>query len=649
MTSTRSRQSDSLLSADTSDAKTVLKESHKNYGGTSSTTKSDIEESFSFRRTLCFCLPFIIPDTPFLRLVGALSIICITGYKACLLIPGLSMKIAVDALTSSDVQTRQRIPMLAMMLYLLGRIGGAMFSQGQEVSQEYCAQRMSRRFAIQSFAHLQSLSLAYHTSRKTGEITSILGRGIGSINSLMRLIVFSLLPTIVEAIVVSAIFFKLGSPLIAITTIITVVLYIAFTAYITRWRVSFGRDIREAQNKAWSRATESILHYSTVKSFGMDDEEVRRYDSLWAVVQKVSFKAKGVITAFNVSSNFIVQFGTFLGLLIAAYGASHGNLSPGGFILVQSYIGQLFGPLLWMGNSYGQIVSALTNIEQVMQLFSISPEIVDAPNAAILITDNGRKRAGQAKSAFVPVGDIEFRNVTYLYDEDDPHTSGGVRNVSFYIPAGKMVALVGPSGAGKSTIVRLLLRLYDVQSGQILINGVDIRKITQTSLRQAIGLVAQETILFHDTLRNNISYGKPSATDSEIWDAVRNASLEGFVSNQSEFLDTVVGEQGARLSGGERQRVGIARAVLKDPAIMVLDESTSALSTIDERKIQNNLRNVCDNRTTVAVAHRLSTVMMADEILVFEQGRISERGKHADLIARNGMYTRMWKAQSGEE
>lgn len=620
----------------------------ENSGRSSSAAKSDVEETFSFRRTLRFCLPFIIPDTPFLRFIGGLSIVCITGYKACLLIPGLSMKIAVDALASSDSHIREKTPMFAMMLYLAGRIGGAVFSQGQEVSQEYCAQKMSRRFAIHSFAHLQSLSLTYHTCRKTGEITSILGRGIGSINSLMRLIVFSLLPTIVEAFVVSAIFFKLGSPLIAIITVITVILYIAFTAYITRWRVSFGRDIREAQNKAWSRATESILHYSTVKSFGMDEEEVRRYDSLWAVVQRTSFKAKGVITAFNVSSNFIVQFGTFLGLLVAAYGASHGRLSPGEFILVQSYIGQLFGPLLWMGNSYGQIVSALTNIEQVMQLFDILPDIVDAPDAATLLTDND-DTIGDRNIPFVPVGDIEFRDVTYLYDESDPLTSGGVRNVSFYLPAGKMVALVGPSGAGKSTIVRLLLRLYDVQSGQILINGVDIRKLTQTSLRKAIGLVAQETILFHDTLRNNINYGKPLASDMEIWNAVRNASLEDFVKNQNELLDTVVGEQGTRLSGGERQRVGIARAVLKDPAIMVLDESTSALSTIDERKIQRNLRMVCDNRTTVAVAHRLSTVMMADEILVFDKGQIRERGKHADLVAINGMYARMWKVQSGEE
>lgn len=622
--------------------------SRKPSKSSSSASENTAEQNFSFGRTLRFCFPFIMPDTPFLRFIGALSILCITAYKACLLIPGLSMKIAVDALASPDEQIRQNSPIFAMFLYLAGRIGAALLSQGQEVSQEYCAQQMSRRFATRSFAHLQSLSLAYHTRRKTGEITSVLGRGIGSINSLMRLIVFSLLPTIVEAITVSFIFFKLGSPVIAIITVFTVTLYIAFTAYITKWRVRFGRDVREAQNNAWSRATESILHYSTVKSFGMDEEEVRRYDSLWGIVQKTAFKAKGIITGFNVSSNFIVQFGTFLGLLVAAIEASHGRLSPGQFILVQSYIGQLFGPLLWIGNSYGQVISALTNIEQVMQLFDTIPEIIDAPDAITLVSDC-EFRSNVHNPLIASPGDIEFRDVTYLYDSNDPESSGGVRNVSFHVPAGKMVALVGPSGAGKSTIVRLLLRLYDVQSGQILFNGIDIRKLTQVSLRKAIGLVAQETVLFHDSLRNNICYGRPMASDAEIWDAIRNASLEDFILNQSDQLDTMVGEQGTRLSGGERQRVGIARAILKRPDIIVLDESTSALSTIDERKIQKNLRVVCNNRTTIAVAHRLSTVMMADEILVFNKGCVAERGTHTELVALNGMYARMWKAQAGEE
>lgn len=605
-------------------------------------SQPNVKEPLSFRKTMRFCLPYIIPHTSFLRFVGAMSIVSITAYKACLLIPGLSMKVAVDAIGSEDPNIRTRVPVFAVLIFLLGRVGGAIFGQAQEVSQEYCGQHMSRRFATSSFAHLQALSLSYHTRKKTGETRSILGRGIGSINTLLRLIVFSLLPTIIEAFIVSSIFFKLGSPAIALTTVATVVLYIAYTAYITKWRVHFGREIREAENNAWNRATETILNYPTVKSFGMDEEEVRRYDSLWNVVVRTAFKAKGMITAFNMTSNFIVQLGTCAGLLFAAYDAGRGTITAGDFILVNAYIGQLFGPLLWLGKSYGEVVSALTNIEQVMQLFDTLPEIQDAPDAISLEYSQHQLDKGA-------LGDIEFRDVSFIYDEEDADFSGGVRDVSFRVPAGKMVALVGPSGAGKSTIVRLLLRLYDVHAGKVLVNGTDIRQLTQTSLRHSIGLVAQETVLFNDTLRNNICYGRPNATDIEVWNAVRLASLEDFVKAQPLGLDTIVGEQGIRLSGGERQRVGIARAVIKEPAIMVLDESTSALSTIDERKIQDNLAAVCRKRTTVAVAHRLSTILMADEILVFSRGRIVERGRHEDLVMMDGMYATMWKAQAGQD
>lgn len=545
------------------------------------------------------------------------------------------MKITVDALSNSDQVTRTRLSIKGTVAYFLGRLFAVGFSQGQDISLEFCQQHTSRKFARDSFQHLQSLSLSYHNKKRTGVIMSILGRGIGSIQRIMQLVVFSLMPTVLEALVVSGIFFRLGSPLIAFFTVVTVVCYVLYTAYITKWRVRFGRQLREAQNKAWGRATESVMHYSTVKSFGMEEEEVLRYDKMLSAAQGIAMKAKGIQGAYTIGQSFIVQFGTFLGLVIAAWEASRGKISIGDFIMIQAYIGQLFGPLLWIGNSYGSVVQAITEVEQVMELFSIRPEVADMLGAIDLVGNDSN--AGRS---------ITFEDVSFRYEGDE--NNSGVRNISFHVPPGGMVALVGPSGAGKSTIGKLLLRLYDVDGGRVLIDGVDVRSVTQSSLRHTIGLVAQETILFNDTLRNNITYGRPDATEMEIQEAVCMASLETFVNEQQDGLEITVGEQGLRLSGGERQRVGIARALIKRPGIMMLDESTSALSTIDEQKIQKNLERVCKGRTTVAIAHRLSTIMMADEILVLKDGEIVERGTHKHLIATNGLYAEMWRAQTGK-
>lgn len=612
--------------------------------GTDASTENKPENhsgEISFRKTLTFCRPYIIPRSRRHQVIGAVSVLCTLLYKACLLVPGYAMKIAVDALSSEDEHIRTTQPIIGALAYFLGRFFAAFFGQGQDVSLEYCTQHMARQFAKDSFGHLQSLSLSYHNKKRTGETTSILGRGIGSIQTLMRLIVFSLGPTLVEAAVVSGIFFTLGSPLIAFCTGMTVILYIVYTGFMTKWRVRFGRELREAENKAWGRATESIMNFGTVKSFGMEKSEVVRYDTLRGVVQGIALKVKGINSAYTLGQNFIIQLGTFLGLVLAAREAIAGNISAGDFIMVQAYIGQLFGPLLWLGASYGQVVTALTEVEQVMDLFDTIPEVQDVSGAQELqysVKDVESRKFGS----------ISFENVSFLYDTSDK-LSGGISNLSFHIPAGKMVALVGPSGAGKSTIGKLLLRLYDVNSGSVAIDGQDIRGFTQVSLRKAIGLVAQETILFNDTVRNNITYGKPEANDAQVWAAVRMASLEKFVAGQSLGLDTVVGERGVRLSGGERQRVGIARAILKQPGIMMLDESTSALSTIDEREIQKNLKTVCTGRTTLAIAHRLSTVMMADEILVIKDGVVAERGNHVELVKLGGIYGEMWRIQSGED
>ncbi|PXF47708.1 ABC transporter B family member 6 [Gracilariopsis chorda] len=599
----------------------------------------------SFAKTMTFCLPFIMPNTLRLKIYTVLAILCITGYKACLLIPGLSMKIVVDALASDDKRIRSHRPILGLLLFLGGRALGGVLGQGQEMAQEYCTSHMSKVFAVRSFSHIQSLSLSYHTNKNTGETTSILGRGIGSIGTLLRLVVFSLGPTVVEAIFVAGIFFKLGSPLIALVTLITVITYVFFTAYMTRWRVRCGRQLREAQNNAWACATETILHFGTVKSFGMEETEVSRYAALWEIAQAMTLRSAGILTGFKFGQNFIVHLGTFFGLIIAAVQASRHVITIGDFTMIQSYIGQLFGPLLWFGNSFGQVVSALTNLEQVMELFDKESEVQDVEGAEEL-------KFGVVEG-MPSTGDVVFENVSFGYEkvlsssEGQNCRSGQVRNISFRVPAGKMLALVGPSGAGKSTLVKLLLRLYDPDEGRILVSGRDVKYLKQNSLRHAMGLVAQETTLFNDTLEKNIRFGRPDASEAEVWSAICLASLEEFVRKQTHGLQTRVGDQGLRLSGGERQRVGIARAVLKDPAIMLLDEATSALSTLDERKIQKNLQQLCKGRTTIAVAHRLSTVMMADEILVINNGHVIEHGNHSELVSRKGLYAHMWRLQAG--
>lgn len=597
--------------------------------------KKDIGE-ISIRKTLSFCAPYIVPRTTRLRVLGVVSVLCTIGYKACLLLPGVSLKIAIDGLASKDDYLRWRQPILGAIGYFLGRLFAAVFGQGQDITLEYCCQSMKRQFASESYGHLQSLSLSYHMKNKTGETTAILGRGANSINILMRVVVFLLGPTILEAIVVSGIFFSLGSPLIALSTGLTVVLYVLYTGHITKWRVKYGRQLREAENQANGRATETIMNFHTVKSFSMEHAEVQRYDNLRARIQNVAVTSKGVHCAYIIGQNFLVQLGTIVGLLIAGHQAYLGTISAGDFVMVQAYIGQLFGPLLWLGTSYGQVIEALTNIEQVMELFATRTEVRDAEGAVTL------RHEGKAVGEF---GAVRFENVTFHYNRDE--SGGGVDNLSFAVAAGKMVALVGPSGAGKSTVGSLLLRLYDSDDGRVVVDGYDVRCVTQNSLRRSIGLVAQDTILFNDSLRNNIRYGKPSASEAEIWDAVRMASLESFVHGLPEGLETVTGERGVRLSGGERQRVGIARAVLKQPGIMVLDEATSALSSVDERKIMENLATACRGRTTVAIAHRLSTIMMADEILVVVEGKVVERGRHSELVDVGGFYTNMWRLQTG--
>lgn len=629
----------------------------------SSARQDDSENpgSFSYIQTLRFCLPFMKPGTAFTALVGILCVICILGAKVFHLVMGLFMKVSVDALSSNDKQTRQRGPLLGALLFLIGRIGVAIFTQGYEVAQEYYAQTVARKVAVHSFACVQRQSVDFHMNRRTGETVAIIRRGVDAVDTVLRQLVFWLLPTVVETIYVTIIFCTLGSPAVAVSTAVTVCFHAAFTARVTARRGSLARATRDAENDAWAHATERISHHATVRAFASEDAEVDHHDTLRALLQRASFVAKRLTTSFNVTADLILQVGTFVCFVFAARAAINGTLSVGDFSLAVTYVSALFWPLLVLAQSYGDVVTALANAEQLMRLLQNPNNVCDAADAIDLPKSPLCVEFDRVSFTYTSTEnschghiheDCEEGNVDYD-DNSGSGSNGGVHDISFLAKGGSVIALVGPSGAGKSTVTQLLLRLHDVKTGAVRVNGVDIREVRQLSLRSSIALVAQDTVLFNESIRDNVKYGcvaseRCDVNDAIIWRALRHASLDSFVRSLPDGLDTIVGERGVRLSGGERQRVGIARAIIRDAPVVVLDEATSALSSLDEKAVQLYLGPRRANQVTVIVAHRLSTVRDADEILVMDGGRIMERGRHDSLLTNDGLYARMWRTQAGD-
>jgi ATP-binding cassette subfamily B protein len=487
-----------------------------------------------------------------------------------------------------------------------------------------------RRVATRVLDHLHRLSLRYHLERKTGGISRDIERGTRSVSSLLNYMVFSILPTLVEVTLIAGILLGKYDPWFAVVTFAAVVTYIFFTFRITEWRMKYRVRMNASDSEANTQAIDSLINYETVKYFGNEEHELQRYNHSLEEWEDAAVKSQTSLSALNVGQAAIIASGVTVIMILAARGVVAGELTLGDLVLINAFLLQLFIPLNFLGIVYSQLKHAIADMQLMFDVLEKQPEIEDQPGATSLL-------AGAAE--------VRFDRVSFAYDPQRPI----LHDVSFVIPAGQKVAVAGPSGAGKSTLARLLFRFYDVTSGRILINGQDVRSVTQKSLREAIGIVPQDTVLFNDTLRYNIGYARAGADQADIEKAARAANIHDFIVNLPAGYDTVVGERGLKLSGGEKQRVAIARAVLKSPQILVFDEATSSLDTHSEQVILDSLRSAARNHTTLVIAHRLSTIVDADRILVMQDGRIAEQGSHQELLAHAGLYARLWELQQQEE
>jgi ATP-binding cassette, subfamily B, heavy metal transporter len=483
-----------------------------------------------------------------------------------------------------------------------------------------------RRLAMLTFEHVHLLSLRFHLERKTGGLTRVLERGRNAIETIVRMVLLQLAPTVVELVLVVAVLLLHFDWRYVVIVGLTVVLFMWFTYVATEWRIGIRRKMNESDSDANAKAIDSLLNYETVKYFSAEEREAKRYDRSMARYEEASVKAYTSLTVMNAGQAVIFTIGLSAAMMLCAYGVEQHTNTVGDFVMINAMMIQLYQPLNFMGMVYREIKQALIDIEMMFSLLGRKPEIEDKPGAQPL-----RVRAGT----------IRFDNVSFAYEP----ARSILKNLSFDVAAGHTVAIVGPSGAGKSTISRLLFRFYDVTGGRILIDGQDIRDVTQASLRAAIGMVPQDTVLFNDTIRYNIRYGRWDASDAEVEEAARLAQIDAFIRLAPKGYETEVGERGLKLSGGEKQRVAIARTILKSPPILLLDEATSALDSHTERDIQDELERVAENRTTLVIAHRLSTIVGADEILVLDRGTITERGTHRELLAHGGLYASMWNRQ----
>jgi ABC-type transport system involved in Fe-S cluster assembly fused permease/ATPase subunit len=518
------------------------------------------------------------------------------------------------------------IPLLLLVAYGALRLSTSFFQELRTVVFARVLARTSREITLRVFAHLHALSLRFHLDRRTGGVARDVERGMTSVSDLLDWTIYTILPTLLEITLICAILIVNYDWTFAVITLVTLVVYIAFTFSMTEWRLRFYRAANEADTEANARNVDALLNYETVKYFNNEKHELKRFDMSLRNLEEATVKSQKSLAALNVGQTAIVSIGLTLLLWRAAAGVVAGEMKIGDLVLVNAYLIQLSMPLNYLGMVYREVKQALTNIERMFGLLDEPQEIMDAPDAQPLVV-----RGGEVRFADVSFGYSADRDILY--------------NVDFTIPAGKTLAVVGTTGAGKSTLSRLLYRFYDVNGGRIQIDGQDIRNVTQDSLRSAIGIVPQDTVLFNDSIYYNIAYGKPDATREEVFKAARAAHIHDFIVSLPQGYETGVGERGLKLSGGEKQRVAIARTLLKNPAILVFDEATSALDTRTEKIIQGELEEIARERSTLIIAHRLSTIVDADEILVLDHGRVVERGTHAGLLAQRGRYAALWTLQ----
>ncbi len=584
-------------------------------------------------RTVGSLLPYLWPRVDIgshVRVV--LAALCLIGAKAATVYVPIVYARAVDALAPKGAQAVIVVPFALIVGYGLLRIASSGFGELRDAVFASVQQRAVRRVARETFEHMHRLSLRFHLDRQTGGLARNIDRGTKGIENVLRLAVFNILPTLLEVVLVAGVLWRIFDWRYALLTVIAVGIYIAFTLGFTNWRVRFRRTMNEVESDAQTKALDSLLNYETVKYFGNESHEVRRYDEALARYERAAVRSQVTLNMLNLGQATIIAVGLALIMLMAADETAAGRMTVGKFVLANTYLMQLYQPLNFLGFVYREIKQGLVDMEQLFRLLATGEEVRDRPGARVLPRMAGHECAC----------DLVFEDVQFGYRADRPILKG----LSFRLPAGKSLAIVGPTGAGKSTISRLLFRFYDVSAGRILLDGTDLRDITQDSLRAEIGVVPQDTVLFNDTVRYNIGYGRPSATQEEIEHAARLAQVHDFVMRLPDGYDTRVGERGLKLSGGEKQRVAIARAILKDPRMLILDEATSALDTRTEQEIQSALRAVARDRTTLTIAHRLSTVVDADQILVLVDGQVVERGTHRELLAREGVYARMWALQA---
>ncbi|MBR0847526.1 ABC transporter ATP-binding protein/permease [Bradyrhizobium diazoefficiens] len=590
--------------------------------------------------TLAHLWPFIWPGDRFdLKMRVVWSIVLLLAAKLITLAVPFSFKWATDALTGANTAPVQpdnwhlwviASPLLLTASYGVMRVVMAVLTQWRDGIFARVAMHAVRKLATITFIHMHELSLRFHLERKTGGLTRVLERGRSGIEVIVRMVILQLIPTIVEVSLLMAVLLWQFDWRYVVATLITVAVYMYYTYIATEWRIGIRRRMNDSDTEANTKAIDSLLNYETVKYFGAEAREAERYDRSVARYEEASIHTYTSLAVLNTGQAVIFTLGLTATMLMCAIGVRNGANTVGDFVLVNAMMIQLYQPLNFMGMVYREIKQAIIDIEKMFNVLGREAEIKDAPDA---------------KPLSVSAGSVRFEDVRFAYEPARPILKG----ISFEVPAGKTVAIVGPSGAGKSTISRLLFRLYDVSGGKILIDGQDIREVTQGSLRAAIGMVPQDTVLFNDTIRYNIRYGRWDASDAEVEEAARLAQIDRFIRMSPMGYETQVGERGLKLSGGEKQRVAIARTVLKAPPILVLDEATSALDTHTEHEIQGALDRVARNRTSLVIAHRLSTIIGADEIIVLEQGRIAERGTHARLLALGGLYASMWNRQREAE
>ncbi|MBK1667871.1 metal ABC transporter permease [Rhodovibrio sodomensis] len=593
----------------------------------SSEAKLEFKKQLQVVRRL---LPYLWPrNRRDLRIrVGIALVLMIAAKVANVYVP-IVLKYATDSLAPEAENLLVAVPIGLLLAYGGVRLASRAFGEVRDAVFARVAQNAIRRVGLQVFRHLHRLSLRFHLDRRTGGLSRAIERGTKGVEFLLSFVLFNIVPTLIEILIVCGILWVMFDWRFAAVTFFTIAAYVWVTYKMTEWRIRFRREMNDADSGANTRAVDSLLNFETVKYFNNEEHEAERYDRGLRVYEDAASKSKVSLSALNTGQAAVMAVGITALMTMAAFGVAAGSMTVGDFVMVNAYLIQLSIPLNLLGTVYREIKQSLVDMETMFEILDQPPEIVDKPDAQPLRVTDGR---------------IDFEHVHFSYDARREI----LHDVSFAVPAGARVAIVGPTGAGKSTISRLLFRFYDISAGAVRIDGQDVRTVTQDSVRKAIGIVPQDTVLFNDTIYYNINYGRPEASAAEVYEAARMARIHDFVESLPDGYASVVGERGLKLSGGEKQRVAIARAILKRPAIMLFDEATSALDTKTEQEIQASLAEVAQGRTTLVVAHRLSTVVDSDEILVLDHGRIAERGTHTQLLRFGGSYAQMWTRQQAD-